>query len=136
MLAEFAVFDGYVTLPEFLWTLMGFTWLIFSIRNLREDYRDLHALKHLHRNGYLRRIAIATLHTEWMRFGVFVIEILTGITSMASPPPNESQPVTLVQIYVTVAFFIMNILVGGMSYIAHRTRKELDQEEARHERSN
>jgi hypothetical protein len=121
-------FHGNVSDIEVLWVLIATIGVIFSLHNVQESRKDLHALRERNIRNGRHRIAITGLRAEAGRAIVQMIYFTIGAYAMAFPePPTQHEPFkfSLFRFLFQWGFILSSVILTLKSYWNYELRRDL-----------
>lgn len=116
---------GYITIPELLWTILGFIGVVTCYDNLHNAIINEVVRSKLKANGELRIIAMSHIRGLSFRFISNMSILAIGVFAMAQPPVKQPATTTPSQIFITICFFIIVLVSTFNSVLDRRTRRIL-----------
>lgn len=114
---------------EVVWTLIAFIGAIFSVYNVREARKDLHALSTIDKNNGRGKLGRFAIKTEVARLAIQLIFLLIGVLAMSvqsrGTPAGTPWNIVLLGIIFRWGLIIASLLVTLKSYWGYKIRKDL-----------
>lgn len=110
---------------EILWTVICLPGLFYGIKLFRRSLGDLNDLKERKINSIREYAAQATMITYFLIMFVQAGFVTAGLVAMITPPAIKHDPITALQVIITVTFMLVSFIISAGSFIIEKRRERL-----------